>query len=82
MSKEDNWCHYSGMPSPNAYTKTKMNKKKKKITIEDVCKYTSNCSEKDLYFIKKSIDFNNENKLRQYLAENKRSKMFEDSTKL
>ncbi len=24
MSKEDEWCHYSGMPSPNAYNKTKM----------------------------------------------------------
>ena len=21
MSKEDNWCHYSGMPSPKAYEK-------------------------------------------------------------
>ena len=21
MSKEDNWCHYSGMPSPKAYKK-------------------------------------------------------------
>lgn len=24
MSEEDKWCHYSGMPSPNAYKKTKM----------------------------------------------------------
>ena len=24
MSEEDNWCHYSGMPSPNAYNKIKM----------------------------------------------------------
>jgi len=21
MSEEDNWCHYSGMPSPSAYQK-------------------------------------------------------------
>lgn len=50
-----------------------MNKKKEKITIEDVCKYTSNCSEKDLYFIQKAIEFN---------KENTKSKMFEGSTKL
>jgi hypothetical protein len=24
MSKENEWCYYSGMPSPNAYKKTKM----------------------------------------------------------
>ena len=24
MNTEDNWCHYSGMSSPNAYYKTKM----------------------------------------------------------
>lgn len=53
--------------------KTKMSKKKEKITIEDVCKYASNCSEKDLYFIQKSIEFN---------KENIKAKMFEGSTKL
>jgi len=50
-----------------------MNKKKEKITIEDVCKYASNCSERDLYFIQKSIEFN---------KEKIKSKMFEGSTKL
>jgi len=44
---------------------------KNKITIDDVCKYVSNCSKRDLYFIKKSIDFNKE-----------KLNMFEDSTKL
>tara|TARA_R100000995_G_scaffold84143_2_gene61949 strand:- start:1260 stop:1472 length:213 start_codon:yes stop_codon:yes gene_type:complete len=53
--------------------KQKKMSKEEKITIEDVCKYASNCSEKDLYFIQKSIEFN---------KENIKAKMFEGSTKL
>ena len=28
-SKENDWCHYSGMPSPNAYKEKNMKKKRK-----------------------------------------------------
>jgi hypothetical protein len=41
MSEEDNWCHYSGMPSPNAYNKKKKMGKKKKLKVGDqvLCKF-------------------------------------------
>ena len=29
-TEEKDWCHYSGMPSPNAYKETNMKKKKRK----------------------------------------------------
>ena len=32
----------------------------KSTTVNDVCEYVSNCSERDLYFIQKAIEFNKE----------------------
>ena len=44
-----------------------------KLDINEVCKYVSNCSDKDLYFIQKVIEFRRE--------ENKNN-MFEGATNL
>ncbi len=45
----------------------------KKLNINDVCEYVSNCSDKDLYFIQKVIELR---------REKKQNRMFEGATNL
>lgn len=55
-----------------------------KNLLELVCEYVSSCSERDLYFIQKSIEFNKEKqKLKDMeLKVEKYNTMFEGPTKL
>jgi len=45
----------------------------KKLNINEVCEYVSNCSDKDLYFIQKIIELR---------REKKQNRMFEGATNL